>query len=125
MTDTQIIISAAVGLLIPPILIMLGRKAGCGINVKNVIVTCPNCRTDLKLKRLRNYKCPRCHEDMVFFDVKTGQPHKNAVFIKCGECGTSNLEGMKFCYKCKDELPVIRRKVTPPVNNNTEAEEIR
>ncbi|MDH3974085.1 MAG: hypothetical protein OEV42_07385 [Deltaproteobacteria bacterium] len=113
MTSTQIIAAIALGLLAPPVLIMIGRKAGCGIKTKNVVVTCPKCRTDLLLKRMRNYKCPKCHEDVIFFDVKTGRPHEEAVFIKCGECGSSNFEGMKFCYKCKDELPVARKKAVP------------
>lgn len=124
MTTTQIVAAAALGLIVPPVLIMLGRKAGCSIKAKNVVVTCPKCGTHLKLKRMRNYKCPKCHEDVEFFDVKTGQPLDDAVFIKCTECGSSNFEGMKFCYKCKDELPVARRKKLPADESNIQSEEI-
>ena len=123
MTTAQMIAAAAFGLLLPPVLIMIGRKAGCRINVKNVVVTCPKCRTDLMLKRMRNYKCPKCHEDVVFFDVKTGRPLENALFVKCVQCGSANFEGMKFCYKCKDELPAAGKKAVLPEEDKGQAGE--
>lgn len=106
MTTTEIITAAALGLLIPPLLIIMGKKAGGSKSIKNVIVTCPDCGTHLKLKTMRNYKCPKCHKDVIFFDVKTGRPHKNAIFINCSHCNTPNFEGMNFCCKCKAELPL-------------------
>lgn len=118
MTTTEIIAAALTGLLLPPLLIILGKKAGCSKSVKNVIVTCPACNTSLKLKTMRNYKCPKCHEEVIFFDVKTGKPHKDAIFIHCSQCNTSNFEGMMFCHKCEAKLPLPEKKETLSENNN-------
>ena len=106
MTTNQIILTAIAGLLIPPAIVLITRK-----KEKGVIVICPGCRTELKLGRFRNYKCPKCHEDVQFFSAKTKKLREGTQMVKCSDCNMENVNGLKFCIKCNSELPFIRTMI--------------
>ncbi len=102
MTTEHMIAVAVIGLLIPPaILSLIKKKKG---KKEEVVVTCPGCGTDLKLGRLRNYKCPKCHEEVEFFHAKTKKPRRDVETVKCSECDQHQPKGIKFCIKCKSPL---------------------
>ena len=101
MTIEHMIAVAVIGLLIPPAIISLIKKKGGN---RDVVVTCPNCKTDLKTGRLRNYKCPKCNEEVFFFDPKTRKPLRNVETVRCPECNQYHPKGVKYCIKCKAPL---------------------
>ena len=102
MTTEEMVIIAAIGILIPPAIILMTRKKSTSKG--GVVVTCPGCQTDLKIGRLRNYKCPKCNEEVFFFDPKTRKPLLDVETVKCTECNQHQPKGVKFCIKCKEPL---------------------
>ena len=101
MTTEHMIFVGVLGLLIPPAIIYAIRKSG---GKGNVVVTCPGCGTDLKIGRLRNYTCPKCNEEVEFFDPKTKKPLRTVETVQCSDCGQHHPLGVKFCIKCKTLL---------------------
>lgn len=91
--------------MIPPFVVLLTRKKS-----KSVVVTCPGCLTELKLGRLRNYKCPKCHDNVDFFNPKTGKLKEGIQFVICSNCNMENVNGLKLCIRCDTELELKREE---------------
>lgn len=84
--------------LIIPLFFWLRVKA-YNIRKKSVMVGCPLCGHNQRLRELKNYECQKCKEEVAFYN-EDGSPNQTVEYYQCMACGAQNFKGVITCTAC-------------------------